>query len=215
MKYAHTNIAAHDWKGLAEFYCAVFDCKIKPPEREYSGAWLDRATGLTQARLEGVHLILPGYGEDGPTLEIFTYDDMVETTSTMANHQGFTHIAFEVENVYQTYETALQHGGQVMGEVTEREVPGIGLLFISGISIATMPRLRDSTAFVRLRIGPVTRPARNNAVKITTTAVTESKMIPFLRALIRSENGSLYSRSTITVQPYFVLPLWATIRLPS
>ncbi|HCY86196.1 MAG TPA: glyoxalase [Desulfobacteraceae bacterium] len=128
MKYVHTNIAARDWKTLADFYCSVFDCRIKPPERDYSGDWLDRATGLTGARLKGAHLILPGYGDDGPTLEIFTYDKMVDTESIMANHQGFTHIAFEVTDVRKTYEKALAHGGQPMGKVTEKKVPGIGTL---------------------------------------------------------------------------------------
>ena len=48
MKYAHTNIAARDWKALAEFYCAVFNCRIKPPERSYSGEWLDQGTGVVR-----------------------------------------------------------------------------------------------------------------------------------------------------------------------
>ncbi|MCG8618503.1 MAG: VOC family protein [Desulfobacterales bacterium] len=128
MKYVHTNIAARNWKTLANFYCKVFECRIKTPERDYSGDWLDRATGLTDARLKGAHLILPGYGDDGPTLEIFTYEKMVDTENTMANHQGFTHIAFEVDDVRSTYEKALTHGGQPMGKVTEKEVPGIGTL---------------------------------------------------------------------------------------
>ena len=99
MKYAHTNIVARDWKALAEFYCTVFNCRMKPPERSYSGEWLDQGTGLSDARLEGAHLILPGFGDDGPTLEIFTYAGMMETPDSMANHQGFAHIAFEVDDV--------------------------------------------------------------------------------------------------------------------
>lgn len=34
MRFAHTNIAARDWKTLANFYIKVFECKIKPPERD-------------------------------------------------------------------------------------------------------------------------------------------------------------------------------------
>ena len=36
--------------------------------------WLDSATGINGAHLRGMHLRLPGYGEHGPTLEIFQYD---------------------------------------------------------------------------------------------------------------------------------------------
>lgn len=61
MRFAHTNIAARDWKRLSAFYITVFDCRLKPPERNLSGDWLDSATGLTGAKLAGVHLLLPGH----------------------------------------------------------------------------------------------------------------------------------------------------------
>lgn len=128
MRFAHTNIAARDWRSLAQFYIDVFGCRVKPPERRLSGDWLDRATGLTGARLEGVHLILPGHGDAGPTLEIFTYADAHDDGPVMANHIGFTHIAFEVPSVSDVFAQALAHGASRLGELTEREVPGVGLL---------------------------------------------------------------------------------------
>ena len=128
MRFTHTNIAARDWKSLSRFYIDVFGCRVKPPERKLSGEWLDRATGIINARLEGVHLLLPGYGENGPTLEIFTYVDMHESGQIMANYAGFTHIAFEVEDVNQTFDNALKNGAISLGEVTEKEIPGVGLL---------------------------------------------------------------------------------------
>ncbi len=128
MRYAHTNIAAQDWKKLADFYIRVFDCAMKPPKRELSGDWLDRGTGLSQAELEGVHLLLPGHGDGGPTLEIFSYKDMHESEPSMANHTGFTHIAFEVEDVESTFQKAIENGGLKLGEVTEKVVEGVGVL---------------------------------------------------------------------------------------
>ncbi len=72
-RYAHTNIVAKDWKRLAAFYREVFGCIAVPPERNLSGGWLDRATGIEGAHLAGIHLRLPGCGQAGPTLEIFQY----------------------------------------------------------------------------------------------------------------------------------------------
>jgi glyoxylase I family protein len=69
-RFVHTNLIAHDWRGLARFYEQVFGCRPVPPERELKGEWLEAATAVPDARLEGVHLRLPGYGEAGPTLEI-------------------------------------------------------------------------------------------------------------------------------------------------
>jgi predicted enzyme related to lactoylglutathione lyase len=126
MRFAHTNIGARDWKLLSEFYIKVFDCKIKPPERKFSGSWLDHATGLQNAFLEGVHLLLPGHGDNGPTLEIFTYQNMHECNPLMPNCSGLTHIAFEVDDVDQTLDEALKNGGQILGKVTQKTVDGVG-----------------------------------------------------------------------------------------
>jgi catechol 2,3-dioxygenase-like lactoylglutathione lyase family enzyme len=77
-KYVHTNLIARDWKRLVRFYREVFGCEPKGPERDLSAAWLDRVNSVPNARLRGVHLRLPGYNDDGPTLEIFSYDQLIE-----------------------------------------------------------------------------------------------------------------------------------------
>ena len=128
MRFAHTNIAARDWKRLTDFYITVFNCRIKPPERSLSGTWLDNATGLKNAKLAGVHLLLPGHGENGPSLEIFTYADTDEGPPVMANHIGFTHIAFEVEDVDTTLTIALHNGAERLGAVTEKKIENVGML---------------------------------------------------------------------------------------
>ena len=128
MRYAHTNIVAKDWRALADFYVQVFGCSIKPPQRNLSGEWLDRATGLTSAQLEGIHLILPGYAENAPTLEIFTYTHMHGREPLMANHTGLTHIAFEVEDVDTTCAKALGLGATELGRPTEKNIEGVGVL---------------------------------------------------------------------------------------
>ncbi|MGD8293721.1 MAG: VOC family protein [Desulfobacterales bacterium] len=126
MRFAHTNIVARDWRRLSDFYVTVFKCRVKPPERKHSGSWLDHATGLQKAVLEGVHLLLPGQGKSGPTLEIFSYQNNYECELSMANHTGFTHIAFEVDDVDQTLNEALKSGGRLLGNVTEKTVDGVG-----------------------------------------------------------------------------------------
>ena len=71
VKYAHTNIITKDWKKLADFYELVFSCTPVPPERDQKGSWLDKGTGVLNAHLQGMHLRLPGYDDNGPTLEIY------------------------------------------------------------------------------------------------------------------------------------------------
>ncbi|UCG28354.1 MAG: hypothetical protein JSV24_03055, partial [Bacteroidales bacterium] len=85
MKYVHTNIISRNWQQLSRFYIKVFDCKPVPPERELSGEWLERGTGLTGASLKGIHLRLPGYGDKGPTLEIHQYKNLISDKSPRVN----------------------------------------------------------------------------------------------------------------------------------
>lgn len=128
MKYKHTNIIAKDWKKLAEFYQQVFLCKLVPPIRKQSGNWLSKGVGLDKAALEGAHLLLPGYGEDGPTLEIYQYSQLAERVPANPNHTGYTHIAFEVEDVEEILEKVLTNGGRSNGAIVSRTVEGVGTI---------------------------------------------------------------------------------------
>lgn len=126
MKFAHTNIVSADWKVLSDFYIKTFDCKIVPPIRKQSGEWLEKGTGLKNAKLEGAHLLLPGYGENGPTLEIYQYERVEKQDLVSPNKRGFGHIAFEVESVEVVLKDLERNGGKAFGEVTKRVVENVG-----------------------------------------------------------------------------------------
>lgn len=126
MKYVHTNIVSIDWKKLIDFYVEVFNCKIVPPIRKQSGEWLERGVGLKNAKLEGAHLLLPGFGENGPTLEIYQYGSIENQEPIMPNRRGFGHIAFEVNDVDNILNKVELNGGKRLGEITKRIVPEVG-----------------------------------------------------------------------------------------
>jgi len=128
IRYAHTNIVAEDWQRLARFYQEVLGCEPVPPERDLTGEALSRATGVPEASLTGIHLRLPGQGPNGPTLEIYQYTQMEPRPAMAANRKGYGHLAFEVEDVAAMHETVLAHGGQPLGEVVQRAIPGVGQL---------------------------------------------------------------------------------------
>jgi predicted enzyme related to lactoylglutathione lyase len=127
-KYVHTNLIARDWKGLVRFYSEVFGCEAKPPDRDMSGAWLDQLTSLQNAHLSGVHLRLPGYGDDGPTLEIFSYNELVEPELPSTNQCGFGHIAFAVHDVDEALQAVIAAGGSTVGNIVTTEVNRVGVL---------------------------------------------------------------------------------------
>lgn len=128
--FVHTNLIAQNWKGLAAFYEAVFGCTRLPPERDLSGDWLDAVTGIPHARIQGVHLRLPGYAGAGPTLEIFQYDREEERPATAVNRPGFGHIAFAVEGVGAAREAVLAAGGRAVGDLVSTRIPGAGTISV-------------------------------------------------------------------------------------
>lgn len=131
VRYAHTNIVARDWQRLARFYTEVFDCRPVGPERDLGVDWLAVATGVPDARLRGQHLLLPGHGDSGPTLEIYTYEQNADRPEPVANRVGYVHLAFEVDDVATVLDAVLAHGGQRLGEVVGTTVPGVGELRIT------------------------------------------------------------------------------------
>jgi glyoxylase I family protein len=115
--YAHTNLVARDWRVLAAFYQTVFGCTPIPPERDLAGDALERGTRVPAARLRGAHLRLPGHGDAGPTLEIFTYHLLTDAPPAAANRPGFGHIAFAVPDVAAAQAAVIAAGGSAFGEI--------------------------------------------------------------------------------------------------
>lgn len=128
IKFAHTNIITDDWKRLADFYIKVFGCRLLPPERDLSGEWLEKSTGVENAHIRGVHLVLPGFEGNSPTLEIFQYDENIENSTSVANRKGFGHIAFVVDDVGQMYEKVIENGGSAVGKIVENEIKSAGII---------------------------------------------------------------------------------------
>jgi len=127
-RFAHVNLVAKDWRTLTGFYQDVFGCVPVPPKRNLSGEWLSRATGVPGASLEGMHLRLPRYGDEGPTLEIFQYSEVLASLPAAANRQGLGHVAFEVNDVTAYASLVRSHGGALVGEVVERTIEGVGVI---------------------------------------------------------------------------------------
>jgi predicted enzyme related to lactoylglutathione lyase len=125
-RFVHTNLIAQDWRRLARFYEQVFGCTPILPERDLQGAWLEAATSVAGARIQGIHLRLPGYDRSGPTLEIFQYTPAQKRQGAGINQPGFGHIAFAVDDVEAARDAVLAAGGRTIGEVVTRQIAGAG-----------------------------------------------------------------------------------------
>jgi predicted enzyme related to lactoylglutathione lyase len=117
VRYVHTNLIANDWRSLSSFYQEIFGCVPVPPPRDLSGPELEAGTAIPGAHLQGEHLRLPGCGEDGPTLEIYSYAAMLPHPEPLVNRPGYGHLAFAVGDVAAMRQVVLAAGGQAVGEV--------------------------------------------------------------------------------------------------
>jgi catechol 2,3-dioxygenase-like lactoylglutathione lyase family enzyme len=125
VRFGHVNVTSRDWRRLAAFYTEVFGCEFVPPERDIRSADLDAATGLHDAHLTGAHLRLPGHGTTGPTIEIFSYDELTEHTGPRVDRPGWGHIAFQVPDVPAALAAVAAAGGGELGSViTTRTADG-------------------------------------------------------------------------------------------
>jgi catechol 2,3-dioxygenase-like lactoylglutathione lyase family enzyme len=130
-KYVHTNIMAHNWQKLSKFYQGVFGCVPVPPQRDFSGEALERATNIPNAAFQGMHLRLPGFEENGPTLEIFQYQNMPARVETLVHRPGFGHLAFLVDDVAKARKAVLEAGGEDVGEtITLQTADGRKVTFV-------------------------------------------------------------------------------------
>jgi predicted enzyme related to lactoylglutathione lyase len=125
-KFVHTNLIARDWRTLAAFYQHVFGCAPILPERDLSGPWLEAATNVPRAHIRGIHLRVPGYGDSGPTLEIFQYSPEGPESEQAIHRPGFAHIAFQVDDVEAARREVLAAGGHDFGRLVSTPVAGVG-----------------------------------------------------------------------------------------
>ncbi|HET8785160.1 MAG TPA: VOC family protein [Candidatus Limnocylindrales bacterium] len=116
-RFGHVNVTGADWRRLAAFYAELFGCELVPPERDYRSTDLDAATGIAGAHLTGAHLRLPGHGADGPTIEIYQYDDVEPARSPKVDRAGWGHVAFQVPDVPAAVEAVVAAGGGRVGEI--------------------------------------------------------------------------------------------------
>lgn len=130
-RYVHTNIIAKNASMLIDFYKSIFHCQSINETRDLRGEWLDRLTGLKEVHITGEHLLLPGYDNEHPTLEIFSYDALKETIPTEINRPGIAHIAFEVDDVAATLKEIISAGGSTVGDLVTAVYPdGMEAVFV-------------------------------------------------------------------------------------
>ncbi|MGX2953806.1 VOC family protein [Shewanella sp. JL219SE-S6] len=117
MKYIHTNLTVENLEMMSNFYQRVFDCIPVRDSDDLDGQWVEEITNVKEAAIRYVHLTLPGFGENGPELELIQYQNEISQPQKISNCSGYGHLAFSVANIQETLNKILAAGGGTIGKV--------------------------------------------------------------------------------------------------
>lgn len=127
-RFVHINVITEDVERLVDFYVKVFGCRKIGSDRNLYGKWFDEATNIPDAHVNGCHLLMPGYDDNGPTIEIFKYSAGYTGNKKVINGSGYAHIAFIVEDVNTALDEVISYGGSRFGEVVTTEISDVGTI---------------------------------------------------------------------------------------
>lgn len=121
VRFDQVKFLARDPEALASFYEEALDCVTVVPLQELEDDAVARVTGVPDADIQLTVLRLPGRGEHGPVLELYSVSG--DRPSDWHYQPGQGQIAFEVEDL----ETAMGRvggaGGNKLGDLVEWEAP--------------------------------------------------------------------------------------------
>ncbi|NIP72739.1 MAG: VOC family protein [Gammaproteobacteria bacterium] len=113
---------------MQAFYTEVFGCVPLREINHLTGTWIEEITSVAGAEIRYVHLRFPGFGADGPELELVQYLNPSRKFDITPDTYGFGHVSFGVADVHKALEAIVTAGGGRVGEVLTGDVPNRGRL---------------------------------------------------------------------------------------
>lgn len=120
VRFEQTKFLARDPESLANFYEQALDCVIVVPLQEVDRE-VSKAVGAPEATVSLTILRLPGRGDRGPVLELYSVDGPRPESWHYQPGQG--QIALEVDDLEVSIGKIVAAGGSKLGDVVEWEAP--------------------------------------------------------------------------------------------
>lgn len=120
MRFDQVKILARDLEALASFYIEALECVVVVPEQSTDHV-AARGVGVPEAEVRLAVLRLPGRGDHGPVLELYSVVGELPDGWDYLPGQG--QLAFEVTDLENAIGRVISAGGSKLGEVVEWEAP--------------------------------------------------------------------------------------------
>lgn len=120
VRFDQVKILARDPEALASFYEEAIGCETVVPLQEVDKE-VARAVGVSDAVVKLTILRLPGRGEHGPVLELYSVDG--DRPGEWHYQPGQGQLAFEVDDLESAMGRVGGAGGKKLGDLVEWEAP--------------------------------------------------------------------------------------------
>lgn len=120
MRFDQVKILARDLDSLVSFYEEALECITVVPAMATDEV-VARGAGVPDATVTLAALRLPGRGDRGPVLELYSIDG--EVPEGWDYRPGNGQLAFEVDDFEAAIGKVISTGGSALGEVVEWEAP--------------------------------------------------------------------------------------------
>lgn len=120
MRFDQVKFLSRDLDALSRFYVDALGCSVVVPATSTDSA-VSRAVGVPDAQVRLLILRLPGRGDHGPVLELYSVEG--EVPEGWGYQPGQGQLAFEVDDLDSAVEKVIAGGGSRLGEVVEWEAP--------------------------------------------------------------------------------------------
>lgn len=121
VRFDQIKILARDPSALAKFYEDALDCVTVVPLQDLEDDAVARAAGVPDADVKLTVLRLPGRGEHGPVLELYSVSGGRPEDWHYQPGQG--QLAFEVDDLEKAMGRVGGAGGNKLGDLVEWEAP--------------------------------------------------------------------------------------------
>lgn len=121
VRFDKTKFLARDPEALAGFYEKALGCVRVVPLQEIDDEAVPKAIGTPEAKVSLTVLRLPGRGDHGPVLELYSVSGPRSDNWHYQPGQG--QIAFGVDDLEASIAAVEEAGGSRLGEASEWEAP--------------------------------------------------------------------------------------------
>jgi predicted enzyme related to lactoylglutathione lyase len=121
VRFDQVKILARDAEALADFYEHALGCVTVVPLQDLDDDTVPRAAGVPDADIKLTVLRLPGRGEHGPVIELYSVSG--ERPGNWHYQPGQGQLAFEVDDLEKAMGRVGGSGGNKLGDLVEWEAP--------------------------------------------------------------------------------------------